>query len=39
MNVNMFDHPAVTETLEILRSRGVQVVEAGSRLPGLRMAR
>src|SRR5260221_518892 len=29
MNVNMFSHPAVTENLEILRSRGVRVVEPG----------
>jgi phosphopantothenoylcysteine decarboxylase/phosphopantothenate--cysteine ligase len=30
MNVNMFSHPAVTENLEILRSRGVRVVEPGA---------
>ena len=30
MNVNMFDHPAVTENLEILRSRGVGIVEPGA---------
>jgi len=30
MNVNMFDHPAVRENLDILRARGVQVVEPGS---------
>jgi len=30
MNVNMFGHPAVVENLEILRSRGVRVVEPGS---------
>ncbi len=30
MNVNMFDHPAVRETLEVLRSRGVGIVEPGS---------
>ncbi len=30
MNVNMFDHPAVTENLEILRSRGVRIVEPGA---------
>ena len=30
MNVNMFSHPAVVENLEILRSRGVQVVEPGT---------
>jgi phosphopantothenoylcysteine decarboxylase / phosphopantothenate---cysteine ligase len=29
MNVNMFDHPAVRENLEILRARGVRVVEPG----------
>jgi phosphopantothenoylcysteine decarboxylase/phosphopantothenate--cysteine ligase len=30
MNVNMFSHPAVTENLDILRSRGVRVVEPGA---------
>jgi phosphopantothenoylcysteine decarboxylase/phosphopantothenate--cysteine ligase len=30
MNVNMFSHPAVVENLEILRSRGVGVVEPGT---------
>ena len=30
MNVNMFSHPAVTENLEILRARGVRVVEPGA---------
>jgi phosphopantothenoylcysteine decarboxylase / phosphopantothenate---cysteine ligase len=30
MNVNMFEHPAVVENLEVLRSRGVRVVEPGS---------
>jgi phosphopantothenoylcysteine decarboxylase/phosphopantothenate--cysteine ligase len=30
MNVNMFDHPAVVENLEVLRSRGVGIVEPGS---------
>jgi phosphopantothenoylcysteine decarboxylase / phosphopantothenate---cysteine ligase len=30
MNVNMFSHPAVLENLEILRGRGVAVVEPGS---------
>jgi phosphopantothenoylcysteine decarboxylase/phosphopantothenate--cysteine ligase len=30
MNVNMFDHPAVRENLDILRARGVTVVEPGS---------
>jgi phosphopantothenoylcysteine decarboxylase / phosphopantothenate---cysteine ligase len=30
MNVNMFGHPAVTENLEILKSRGVRVVEPGA---------
>ena len=30
MNVNMFDHPAVRENLDILRARGVGVVEPGS---------
>jgi len=29
MNVNMFDHPAVRENLQILRGRGVRVVEPG----------
>ena len=29
MNVNMFDHPAVAENLEILRARGVRIVEPG----------
>jgi phosphopantothenoylcysteine decarboxylase / phosphopantothenate---cysteine ligase len=30
MNVNMFDHPAVVENLEILRGRGVAVIEPGA---------
>jgi len=30
MNVNMFEHPAVVENLETLRSRGVRVVEPGA---------
>ena len=30
MNVNMFDHPAVRENLDILRARGARVVEPGS---------
>jgi phosphopantothenoylcysteine decarboxylase / phosphopantothenate---cysteine ligase len=30
MNVNMFDHPAVVQNLEILRARGVGIVEPGS---------
>jgi phosphopantothenoylcysteine decarboxylase/phosphopantothenate--cysteine ligase len=30
MNVHMFEHPAVLKNLEILRSRGVGVVEPGS---------
>jgi phosphopantothenoylcysteine decarboxylase / phosphopantothenate---cysteine ligase len=30
MNVNMFSHPAVVENLEILRARGVGVIEPGS---------
>jgi phosphopantothenoylcysteine decarboxylase/phosphopantothenate--cysteine ligase len=30
MNVNMFRHPAVVENLEMLRSRGVGVIEPGS---------
>lgn len=30
MNVNMYDHPAVRKNLEILKSRGVGVVEPGS---------
>jgi phosphopantothenoylcysteine decarboxylase/phosphopantothenate--cysteine ligase len=29
MNVNMYSHPAVLENLQILRSRGVRVVEPG----------
>jgi phosphopantothenoylcysteine decarboxylase/phosphopantothenate--cysteine ligase len=29
MNVNMFDHPAVRDNLEILRARGVRIVEPG----------
>lgn len=29
MNVNMYSHPAVLENLEILRSRGVRIVEPG----------
>jgi len=29
MNINMFQHPAVVENLEILRSRGVGVIEPG----------
>jgi phosphopantothenoylcysteine decarboxylase/phosphopantothenate--cysteine ligase len=29
MNVNMFDHPAVRENLDRLRSRGVRIVEPG----------
>jgi phosphopantothenoylcysteine decarboxylase/phosphopantothenate--cysteine ligase len=29
MNVNMFEHPAVVENLEILRRRGVGIVEPG----------
>ena len=39
MNVNMFDHPAVVENLEILRARGRGHGGAGLGLPGLRMAR
>ncbi len=30
MNVNMFEHPAVVENLDILRARGVVVIEPGS---------
>jgi phosphopantothenoylcysteine decarboxylase/phosphopantothenate--cysteine ligase len=30
MNVNMFDHPAVRENLDLLRARGVEIVEPGS---------
>jgi phosphopantothenoylcysteine decarboxylase/phosphopantothenate--cysteine ligase len=30
MNVNMFEHPAVLENLELLRARGVEFVEPGS---------
>ena len=30
MNVNMFEHPAVVENLEILRGRGVTVIEPGA---------
>jgi phosphopantothenoylcysteine decarboxylase/phosphopantothenate--cysteine ligase len=30
MNVNMFDHPAVRENLDVLRARGVHIVEPGS---------
>jgi phosphopantothenoylcysteine decarboxylase/phosphopantothenate--cysteine ligase len=30
MNVNMFQHPAVTENMEILRRRGVRFVEPGT---------
>jgi phosphopantothenoylcysteine decarboxylase / phosphopantothenate---cysteine ligase len=30
MNVNMFEHPAVVENLEILRGRGVAVIEPGA---------
>ncbi|HEU0107965.1 MAG TPA: bifunctional phosphopantothenoylcysteine decarboxylase/phosphopantothenate--cysteine ligase CoaBC, partial [Vicinamibacteria bacterium] len=30
MNVNMFDHPAVRENLDILRARGVRIVDPGS---------
>jgi phosphopantothenoylcysteine decarboxylase/phosphopantothenate--cysteine ligase len=30
MNANMFEHPAVRENLEILRARGVRIVEPGS---------
>ncbi|PYQ48681.1 MAG: bifunctional phosphopantothenoylcysteine decarboxylase/phosphopantothenate--cysteine ligase CoaBC [Acidobacteria bacterium] len=30
MNVNMFDHPAVRENLDILRARGVRVVDPGA---------
>ena len=30
MNVNMFDHPALRENLDILRGRGARIVEPGS---------
>jgi phosphopantothenoylcysteine decarboxylase/phosphopantothenate--cysteine ligase len=30
MNVNMFEHPAVVENMEVLRRRGVRFVEPGS---------
>jgi phosphopantothenoylcysteine decarboxylase / phosphopantothenate---cysteine ligase len=30
MNVNMWDHPATRENLEILRKRGVHIIEPGS---------
>lgn len=30
MNVNMFEHPAVRENLETLRTRGVRIVEPGA---------
>jgi phosphopantothenoylcysteine decarboxylase / phosphopantothenate---cysteine ligase len=30
MNVNMFEHPAVVENMEVLRQRGVRFVEPGS---------
>jgi phosphopantothenoylcysteine decarboxylase/phosphopantothenate--cysteine ligase len=30
MNVNMFEHPAVAENLDVLRARGVGVVEPGT---------
>ena len=30
MNVNMFEHPAVVENLEILKARGVGIVEPGA---------
>jgi phosphopantothenoylcysteine decarboxylase/phosphopantothenate--cysteine ligase len=30
MNVNMFDHPAVSENLAVLKARGVSVVEPGA---------
>ncbi|MGE0454167.1 MAG: bifunctional phosphopantothenoylcysteine decarboxylase/phosphopantothenate--cysteine ligase CoaBC [Vicinamibacteria bacterium] len=30
MNVNMFEHPAVVESLRVLRARGVAVVEPGA---------
>jgi phosphopantothenoylcysteine decarboxylase / phosphopantothenate---cysteine ligase len=30
MNVNMFEHPAVTENMEMLRRRGVRFVEPGT---------
>jgi phosphopantothenoylcysteine decarboxylase/phosphopantothenate--cysteine ligase len=30
MNVNMFSHPAVVENMEILRARGVTIIEPGA---------
>src|SRR6185295_9961162 len=30
MNVNMFEHPAVTENVALLRARGVEFVDPGS---------
>src|SRR5439155_424390 len=30
MNVNMWDHPATQQNLEVLRKRGVKIVEPGS---------
>ena len=30
MNVNMWDHPATQANLEILRQRGVRVIEPGT---------
>jgi phosphopantothenoylcysteine decarboxylase/phosphopantothenate--cysteine ligase len=30
MNVHMFEHPAVVQSLETLRSRGVRIIEPGS---------
>ena len=36
MNVNMWNHPATQANLEMLRQRGVRIVEPGRRLPGLR---
>src|SRR5438270_6502441 len=30
MNVNMWDHPAMQQNLEVLRKRGVKIVEPGS---------
>ena len=33
MNTNMLTHPAVMQNLEILRSRGVEIVEPGDGWP------
>ena len=33
MNVNMWEHPATQANLEILRQRGVHIIEPGSGYP------